>query len=53
MKGRCPAAAVCWFLGVRANSKKPPECGLGAQPATAKQHLEAGKPVRGAVSRIF
>ena len=42
MIGRRTATAVCWLFVVRANSKKLPKCGLGAQWATAKQHLEAG-----------
>lgn len=43
MIGRRTATVVCWFFVVRANSKKAPKCGLGAQWATAKQHLEAGR----------
>ena len=33
---------VCLFFIVRANSEKLPKCALGAQLATAKQHLETG-----------
>ena len=48
MIGRRTATAVCWFFVVRANSKEAPKCGLGAQWATAKQHLGDGeKPIRG------
>ena len=42
MIGRQPTTAVCRFFVMRANSKKAPKCGLGAERATAKQHLEAG-----------
>ena len=42
MIGRRTATAVCWFFVVRANSEKLPKCGLGAQLATTKQHLETG-----------
>ena len=41
MIGRRTATVVCWFFVVRANSEKSPKCGLGAERATAKQHLEA------------
>ena len=40
---RRSVTAVCLFFVVRANSNKTPKCGLGAQWATAKQHLEAGR----------